>query len=415
MAATLELAAGHGKLRYEAAYLGIPHARPLDPMVLRFSRKSAGIPILKDGGFPGVILDAMPAGYGADRLNARHARELSALELLELGPPDAVGAIEVCQDIERKLAWRPSSLNELVEHVVELEESAPSSRAIWRLLDDGMTSAGGERPKVTLVHEGRLWLAKLQDRGDVPHLPAREYVVMQMAGELDIRVPQILLERHGGREVFLVARFDRCGDPLQPQRHLFASAHTVLGLEARTAPGDPRRSYLVLADRMRRWIQEAPALQDDLQELWRRMAYNALVGNGDDHPRNHGLIHDGTGWRLSRAFDITPLPKFVRILAMSVAADGSQEGSALNLLASCAHFGVDLNQGVAWLGHAAVHVADHWEQRLRDCGVPAGQTAQFAPAFRLASELAEAPRLLEEIASGIERQVRKRPPHADTR
>ena len=358
--------AGRGKLRYEAAYLGMQHARPLDPMALRFSRKSAGIPILKDGGFPGVILDAMPAGYGADRLNARHARELSALKLLEQGPLDAVGAIEVCQDIDRKLAWRPSSLHELVEHVVELEESAPSSRAIRRLLDDGMTSAGGERPKVTLVHEGRLWLAKLQDRGDVPHLPAREYVVMQMAGELDIRVPQILLERHGGREVFLVERFDRCGDPLQPQRHLFASAHTVLGLEARTTPGDPRRSYLVLADRMRRWIQEVPALQDDLQELWRRMAYSALVGNGDDHPRNHGLIHDGTGWRLSRAFDITPLPKFVRILAMGVAADGSQEGSALNLLASCAHFGVDLNQGVAWLGRAAVHVAGHWEQRLRD-------------------------------------------------
>jgi hypothetical protein len=145
LAATLELAAGRGKLRYEAAYLNMPHARALDPMALRFSRKSAGIPILKDGGFPGVILDAMPAGYGADRLNARHARELSALELLELGPPDAVGAIEVCQDIERKLAWRPSALSDLVEHVVELEESAPSSRAIRRLLDDGMTSAGGER------------------------------------------------------------------------------------------------------------------------------------------------------------------------------------------------------------------------------------------------------------------------------
>lgn len=415
MAATLELAAGRGKLRYEAAYLNMPHARALDPMALRFSRKSAGIPVLKDGGFPGVILDAMPAGYGADRLNARHARELSALELLELGPPDAVGAIEVCQDIERKLTWRPSDLSDLVEHVVELEESAPSSRAIRRLLDDGMTSAGGERPKVTLVHEGRLWLAKLQDRGDVPHLPAREYVVMQMAGELDIRVPQILLKRHGGREVFLVERFDRCGDPLQPQRHLFASAHTVLGLEARTTPGDARRSYLVLADKMRRWIQDVPVLQNDLQELWRRMAYNALVGNGDDHPRNHGLIHNGTGWRLSRAFDITPLPKFVRILAMSVAANGSQEGSALNLLGSCAHFGVDLNQGVAWLGRAAVHVADHWEQRLRDSGVPTGQTAQFAPAFRLASELAEAPLLLEEIASGIVRQVRKGPPHADTR
>lgn len=414
LAATLALEAGRGTLRYEPAYLGMPRARALDPVALRLSRKAAGIAIVGDGGLPGVILDAMPAGYGADRLHARHARELGALELLELGPPDGAGAIEVCRDIERKLAWRPSSLDELVGRIVELEASAPSSRAVRRLLDDGMTSAGGERPKVTLQHDGRLWLAKLQDRGDAPHLPAREYAVMRMAGELDIRVPRLLLERPGGREVFLAERFDRGGDPLQPRRHLFASAHTVLGLQARTMPGDPRRSYLVLADRMRRWIRDDLALKQDLRELWRRMAYNALVGNGDDHPRNHGLVDDGAGWRLSPAFDITPLPGFARILAMGVAADGSQEASAPNLLASCAHFGVELRQGAAWLGRAAAHVADHWEQRLRECGVPTGQTAQFAPAFGLAGELAENPGSLEEIADAIERQARKGRRHAET-
>lgn len=387
--------------------MSMPGARPLDPIELRFSRKSTGILILKNGGFPRVIIDSIPAGYGADRLNARHARELSPLELLEFGPPDGVGAIEVCHDIKRKLEWRPSSLSDLVEYIVELEESAPSSRAIRRLLDDGMTSAGGERPKVTLQHEGRLWLAKLQERGDVPHLPAREFVVMQLAGELNIQVPKILLERYGEREVFLTERFDRCGDPNRPQRHLFASAFTVLGLESKTMPGDARRSYLVLADEMRRWINDDSAIQVDLQELWRRMAYNALVGNGDDHPRNHGLIHDGTGWRLSKAFDITPLPNFTGILAMSVGPDGSQYGSVLNLLSACSHFGVDRREAAAWLGDAAVHVTQEWEQRLREQGVPAGHTAQFAPAFSLATELAEDHTKIDEAIHEIELQGRK--------
>lgn len=407
LAGTLKVDAGRGQFQYLDAYREKANAMPIDPIGLRFTRRAAGISITRNHGLPGVIIDAMPAGYGADRLNARHERNLSSFELLEFGPPDGVGAIEVCRDIERKMAWRPSLLSDLMGHITDLEESAPSSRAIRRLLDDGMTSAGGERPKVTIEHDGRLWLAKLQDRGDVPHLPVREFVVMQMAKELNIQVPRILFKRHEGREVFLVERFDRSGDPLRPQRHHFASAHTVLGLDTNTVPGDARRSYLVLADQMRRWIGDETALQADLKELWRRMAYNALVGNGDDHPRNHGLIHDGALWRLSKAFDITPLPKFVRVLAMSVSADGSQDCSAPSLLRACAHFGVDLPEGAAWLMNAARHIADEWQQRLRNNGVPAGHLAQFSPAFGLAHELAEDPSLIYEAVDQIDLQVSK--------
>jgi serine/threonine-protein kinase HipA len=407
LAAHLHLEAGQGRLSYETAYMEATRARALDPMQLRFSRKGSGIPILKDGGLPGVLQDAMPAGYGADRLKATHQRDLSAMELLELGPPDGVGAIEVCQDIARKLAWRPHTLAELVDHIQTLEESAPASRAIRRLWDDATTSAGGERPKVTLLSDGKLWLAKLQDRGDAPQLPTREYVVMRMASELGLQVPEVRLEQHAGREVFLIERFDRAGDPLHPQRHLFASAHTVLGLDGNTLPGDARRSYLVLADQMRRWITDAQACRQDLQELWRRMAYNALVGNRDDHPRNHGLLHDGRGWRLSQAFDITPLPGFARVLAIAVAADGSQACTLHTLLKAAPHFDTTVHDAATWLAKAAVHVAQHWQTYLRTNGVPAAQTAQFASAFDMATEMAEHPDQISEAADAVEKERNK--------
>jgi serine/threonine-protein kinase HipA len=376
-------------------------------MHLRLGRGAAVIKLLGEHALPGVIQDSMPDGYGRDRLQARHARELGPMELLALGPPDGVGAIEVCSDIEAKLRWRPHTLHELIEQVQLLDEDAPSSRAIRRMNDDDGTSAGGERPKATIEDDGSLWLAKLQDRGDAPHLPAREFVVMQMAAELGLRVPRVRFIRHDSHEVFLIERFDRAGDPRRPQRHLYASARTVLDLDAGVLPGDARRSYLVLADRMRRWITDEQHCLQDLTELWRRMAYNALVGNRDDHPRNHGLLHTGQGWRLSPAFDITPLPSFVGSLALSVLPDGSQDCSAPSLLSVCSHFGVELPNAVAWLGHAAHHVAGHWQQRLREQGVPDENVARFQPAFVRAAELAESPEQLATVAEQLEAQSRR--------
>ena len=407
LAAHIDVEAGAGRFVYEASYPSSPGARPLDPMHLRLGRGAAVIKLLGEHALPGVIQDAMPDGYGRDRLQARHARELGPMELLALGPPDGVGAIEVCSDIEAKLRWRPHTLHELIEQVQLLDEDAPSSRAIRRMNDDDGTSAGGERPKATIEDDGSLWLAKLQDRGDAPHLPAREFVVMQMAAELGLRVPRVRFIRHDSHEVFLIERFDRAGDPRRPQRHLYASARTVLDLDAGVLPGDARRSYLVLADRMRRWITDEQHCLQDLTELWRRMAYNALVGNRDDHPRNHGLLHTGQGWRLSPAFDITPLPSFVGSLALSVLPDGSQDCSAPSLLSVCSHFGVELPNAVAWLGHAAHHVAGHWQQRLREQGVPDENVARFQPAFVRAAELAESPEQLATVAEQLEAQSRR--------
>ena len=400
-AADIDHVSSGSRFSYRVSYLEADGACALDPRHLRLSARPASFS--GDPGLPGVIEDVMPAGYGSDRLRSRYGADLTAMELLELAPGDAVGAIAVCHDIEAKLSWKPHSLDELKAQMDLLEDDEPSSRAIRRMNEDDGTSAGGDRPKVTVQADGCLWIAKLQDRGDTPQLPAREFTVMDMARDVEIDVPDVRLFRSGAHEAFLIRRFDRAGDPVLPFRSLFASAHTVLGLRGNPLPGDASRSYLVLADRMRQWIDDEHALKTDLAQLWRRMAYNALVGNKDDHTRNHGLLHDGTGWRLSPAYDITPLTTFARCLAMGVLPDGSQDCSPVHLLRVASRFGVELMEATAWLGDAANFVAGEWRLRMRNNGVTEATLLKLQPAFAIAEEIAEFPSMLEQAASEVEK------------
>jgi serine/threonine-protein kinase HipA len=411
LAGSFELDGGRGRFSYETSYMQLENSRALDPVQLRFIRKQSGHSILGNNGFPGVILDAAPAGYGADRLKAKADRDLNTLELLAAGPPDGVGAIEVCQDIDSKLEWRPHPLDALLAHLKDLEEDAPSSRAIRRLNEVDGTSAGGERPKATVEHDGRLWLAKLQDRGDTPHLPAREFVVMRLARELGLQVPEVLLRTVDGREVYLIERFDRYGDPASPGRHLYASAYSVLGITEKTDRDDPRRSYLVLADNMRRWIVDVSHQERDLRELWLRMAFNALVGNKDDHPRNHGLIHTGEGWRLSPAFDITPLRSYSGLLSMATTAEGSKDASAENLIKACPRFGIAADQGARWLLDAAELISEFWEVRMVESGVSTVHLPDLRSAFMTAHAIHKDPDIVQmALESGhVGRRTRRRP------
>lgn len=397
-AATLEFGEGRGLFRYADAYRGCDPTRELDPVHLPFSRRMAGQAIFGNGGFPGVIVDAMPSGYGEERLNARARRELAPLELLAAGPGDAAGGIEVCEDIRAKADWRPEPVERLLEEIRKLEEGEPHSRALRRLQDDGSTSAGGERPKVTLQMEGCQWLAKLQAKGDLAWLPAREYAAMNLARDVGIEVPATRLLEEGGRQVFLVQRFDRAGDPGKPRRHLFASAHSVLGLDGKQTRDDPRRSYLVLADEMRKWQRASRFLDGDLRELWRRMVFNILVGNSDDHPRNHALIHAGEGWRLSPAFDITPLTNNPGLQQMAVDEEGGWEFTLEGVLRAAPRFGYGCEEGAAWLLEAARHVADNWRGRLAASNVPDKDQDLLEPAFSRSAEIARNERAVLEAA-----------------
>jgi serine/threonine-protein kinase HipA len=411
-----ELVSGGGsRFIYRPDYAKTEGARALDPVELRLSRSSRGTAILGSDGLPGVVRDAKPAGYGADRLQAIHAGKLDALQLLELGVPDGVGALEACYDIERKLRWRPKNLSDLQQLTEDLEAHAPSSRALRHLNDDLDTSAGGERPKATLVDAGCLWLVKMQARGDRQAMPAREFVTMRLAAQAGLHVAPVKLHTFGAHQVLLVQRFDRAGDPFKPMRKLYASAHTALRLRLDAVKGDPERSYLALADRLRIWTRagaddDGKRLNEQLAELWRRMAFNALVGNTDDHALNTGLLldrvaegSDRMAWGLSPAFDITPsmaglLQKIEEgpCLSLATGTDGHSGTSVARLADAAQRMGLDQNDALAWLTHTATQVAEQWEPLLRAAARPVIEDAarmhrlveDVRPAFAYAQWLA---------------------------
>jgi len=382
-AATLTVDAGDGRWQFRDDYVERQGAVSPDPRQLRLSAARRGIVVRQKDGMPGVVRDAMPAGYGADRLDAVAARNLTSMELLECGVPDSCGAIEVCKDLQSKLDWVPQDYAKLKDIISLMRADEPASRAIRKLTDDASTSAGGERPKVTIQDDGRMFLVKMQARGDIEYLPHKEFVVMSLARASGIRTPVVRLDPVGEHVVYLCERFDRSGDPRKPARKLYASAHTVLRLDLDAVKGDSKRSYLGLGDEMRVWCRHSPHLGPDLQELWRRMAFNALVGNSDDHPRNHGLLFEDGVWRLAPAFDITPISNFVRVLSMATGVDDSSAVTVQRLLAVCGRFELDVGDAATWLADTATLVVSTWEADLRRVGVsePAIRATESAFSF----------------------------------
>ena len=135
---------------------------------------------------------------------------------------------------------------------------------------------------------------------------------------------------------------------------------------------------------MRRWSGRAGKKQEALEqqrELFRRMAFNAVCGNGDDHPRNHGLIHSDGGWRLSPAFDIAPYITFSRTLAMAVNKAGQSEARADLLLADCESFGYAREDALAFIQHAIEAAQQAWPQAVASAGVAPKDMPAVDPAW----------------------------------
>jgi serine/threonine-protein kinase HipA len=378
------LAGGVGTFEYDDAYRSLGGAVALDPLHLPLTRSHRPVKETRQGGLFGVIRDASPEGFGLALLERLKETSLTdPLMRLEMAQGDGVGAIEVCEDIAAKMAHEPPSSQDLFDALVRLAPERPSSQAARSVKGVHGTSLGGERPKLTVMHKGQQWIAKLQDRGDPPHAPLREFAAMQVAGELGLDVAQTEFHRVGEREVILVRRFDRhVTDAGKVQRSLYASAHTVLRLDHEVR-GERARSYVALARELQRFCADSEVDPVPLQrELWKRMVYNAVCGNGDDHPRNHGFVHDGGHWRLSPAFDIAPYITYSGVQAMAVTRSGGAAATRANLLQDCAGFGWAKEEGAAFLEHARATLLQAWPRVVRECGfgqdeLPARDPAQW--------------------------------------
>ena len=159
-------------------------------------------------------------------------------------------------------------------------------------------SLGGARPKASFTEtNGSLWIAKFPAADDARDIGAWEALAQRLAARAGIDVPESQLRRfRGSYHTFCVRRFDRAA----ARRRFYASAMALLRKDRSEGT-----SYLDLAE----FLQVRGAkdhIASDLEQLFRRVAFNVAIGNRDDHLRNHGFLLTTSGWRLAPAFDLNP-------------------------------------------------------------------------------------------------------------
>jgi serine/threonine-protein kinase HipA len=327
--------------RYAQAYLTHPAAVPLDPFVLPL--RDNEVVSVKGAGhlIPDAMGDAAPDSWGRsviDRI-APLARASDFDYLLACGSERA-GAMDFVAD-----GYAPAGiaqvdqLEEIQSGIDLLCKKMPVTDRLRLLLQAG-TSLGGMRPKTVIEKDGALWIAKFNARDEPGDAVSQEYAGMQLAAACGMHVPRVAKYVFtDGRAVLLVHRFDREALGGGYGRIPYVSARTLIrGYRAEMGiGGGDEYSYLELAE-ARRLTGEEKVLKSDLHELFRRVVFNILIDNTDDHERNHGLLYDG-GWRLAPAFDISSQGTALGYQGMIVGAQGS-EASLGNALSQCAHFGL---------------------------------------------------------------------------
>jgi len=364
--------AHEGTFTYGRRYLERSNVIALDPFHLPLTAKPQRFTKLK--GIPGAVRDASPDAWGRRVIQARLQRpeaDIEEIEYLLNGPDDGAGNLSFGRTVRPPAPRRPFNrtyqLEALTQAAQRLEADGRLPHEVLEQLEPG-TSMGGARPKVTIEDGHKLWLAKLPERGDRHNLQRIEYATLALARAAGLRVCRARLHAVGDRDALMVERFDRewNAEAAAYWRYGLVSGLTVLDAEDGYT-GRERWSYPLLADELRRWSVKNT---EDRRELFRRMVFNAMVTNNDDHPRNHALIHTRTGWRLSPAYDIVPTP-LVSLERRDLALEAGRFGrvaSVYNLLSQCEAFGLAVEDAKAIVG-AMLAVVSGWRDFFAEHGV----------------------------------------------
>ena len=164
---------------------------------------------------------------------------------------------------------------------------------------------GGARPKAVVDDDGALWIAKFNRKDDKWNSARVEHAMLKLARACcGLTTAESKIATVGNRDVLLVKRFDREESGAGYTRARMVSALTLLRAERSRRI----KKQLVLRVARRRAAPRQRRAKKDAAELFRRMCFNALISNTDDHPRNHALLAKTRDWRLSPAYDLTPSP-----------------------------------------------------------------------------------------------------------
>jgi serine/threonine-protein kinase HipA len=312
----------------------------------------------------GSVDDARPDRWGERviRLLERPARQ-SLLEMLYFAGHDRFGALGVStsatvytprtKTVLPQLADVPA-IHELVQRVIVGDQIEEVNR---RLIAPGATM-GGARPKALIEIEGHEWVLKFADQ-NMPFEPVVEHASMTLAAKAGINVAETRTINFGRGVAVAIKRFDR----MDTRRLHTLSANVAL------KAAQSELSYPALAQLLRRRGDLRDGLnQTQMRELFRRLVFNILIDNTDDHEKNHALIMtDQQTYLLSPAYDVLPSGDALGYQAMIVGNEG-ETSTIQNALSMFSSYGLTRQQALNEAKTLA-HVVSGWREHFKVCGV----------------------------------------------
>ncbi|MFN4764579.1 type II toxin-antitoxin system HipA family toxin [Gillisia sp. Q332] len=374
---------------YNKEWLARDSYQLLDPDIMFYS----GPQYPSDKENFGIFLDSMPDTWGKTLMKRRESQDARARNekartlyeidyLLGVYDESRMGALRFKTDPDGPFLdndnqnptppW--SSLGDLQEAVDHLENDTQSDdirQWIAVLIAPG-SSLGGARPKANILGKDKdLWIAKFPSKTDTVDKAAWEFLTYKLAIAGGIEMSESRIERiSGAYHTFLTKRFDR----EKGNRIHFASAMTMTGnTEESLKTNTP--SYLDIVDVIENY---GTNVDENLQQLWRRIVFNIAVSNTDDHLRNHGFILNEIGWELSPAFDLNP-----SIDKDGLALNIDMDDNALNfeLARSVGKF-FRLNESeMDTILKEVLNAVKEWKSVAKQIGIPPREQLLMEPAF----------------------------------
>ena len=344
---------------YGRSYLEHPGAVPLYLPELPLRRGE--IPP-RSGAMAGCVTDAAPDAWGRRVIEHRRTgtgSDLHALAYLLESGSDRIGALDFQPSATRYEARSgdAASLAELAEAAERVESGEPLTPALDRALLHG-TSVGGARPKALLADGARGLIAKFSSSTDPYPVVKAEYIAMELARRAGLDAAPVELAQALGKDVLLVERFDRT---VERARRMMVSALTILELHDADGIAGRYATYVDLAHQVRSRFTAPDAT---LRELFSRIVFNILVGNTDDHARNHSAFWDGESLTLTPAYDICPQPRTggEAAQAMAFGDDGDRLSQVSRCITHAGHYHLTPQQARDIADHQIAVISEQWDE-----------------------------------------------------
>lgn len=338
-----------------------------------------------------ALQDTAPDSWGERVVRRAHAKQRQIdKKLPPLMPTDfllwvddeaRMGALRIF-DPQNNCYLQPASAYRHIPPLVDLDKILAATTALEAgkedlqdlqyLLGRG-TSLGGARPKSTVRDlDGRLALGKFPSQADQRDVIRGEVLAMQLAGLAGIHAAKARVELINGKAVAIITRFDRTETGA---RIPYLSAASMLQSSGR----DQDHAYTELVDIL---LQQGASPIEDIQQLWRRLVFNFLICNTDDHLHNTGFLYDvkNKGWRLAPAFDLNPMPNDLRESKTWLTEEAGPINSKDQLLGAAHYFRLDKQQADRVWNEVEMAIKN-WKKLARQLGMDSSAITDFETAF----------------------------------